>query len=88
MTATAVKPSFITTINLRRLRLKSRSLFIPFQSHRKSTRPITMNEGDELVTAMLAIALVAVLLVAGGLYVENSPPQASTVPAVQMASAP
>ena len=47
-----------------------------------------MNEVDELVTAMLAIALVAVLLAAGGLYVENSPTQASTVPAVQMASAP
>jgi hypothetical protein len=47
-----------------------------------------MNEVDELVTAMLAILLAAVLLVAGGLYVENSPPQVLTVPAAQMASAP
>jgi hypothetical protein len=47
-----------------------------------------MNEVDELVTAMLAILLAAVLLVAGGLYVENSPPRALTVPAAQMASAP
>jgi hypothetical protein len=45
-----------------------------------------MNEVDELVTAMLTVALAAVLLVAGGLYFENSLPQASTVPAGQTAS--
>jgi hypothetical protein len=45
-----------------------------------------MNDVDDVFTAMLAI-LFAVMLFAGGLYVENSPPQASTVPAAQMGSA-
>ena len=47
-----------------------------------------MNEVDELVTAMLAIVLAAVMLVAGGLYIENTPKQRPAIPAAQMASAP
>ena len=39
-----------------------------------------MNEVDELVTAMLAIAFAAVMLVAGGLYIDR-PMQPPTVPA-------
>jgi hypothetical protein len=39
-----------------------------------------MNEVDELFTAMLAIVF-TVMLVGGGLYIENRPMQASAVPA-------
>ena len=46
-----------------------------------------MNEVDEL-TAMLAILFAAVILIAGGLYIDNRPVQSPTVPAVRMASAP
>jgi hypothetical protein len=47
-----------------------------------------MNEVDDLFIAMLAIVFAAVMLVAGGFYIENSPPQASAVPAAQIASVP
>jgi hypothetical protein len=47
-----------------------------------------MNEVDELVTAMLAIVFAAVMLVAGGLYIESTPKQRPAIPAAQMASAP
>ena len=47
-----------------------------------------MNEVDELVAAMATIVFAALMLVAGGLYMERSPTRDSTVPAAQMASAP
>jgi hypothetical protein len=47
-----------------------------------------MNEVDELFTAMLAILFAGVMLIAGGLYIDNRPVQPPTVPAAQMASAP
>jgi hypothetical protein len=47
-----------------------------------------MNEVDELFTAMLAIVFAAVILVGGGLYIDNKPMQPLTVPAEQIASMP
>jgi hypothetical protein len=47
-----------------------------------------MNEVDELFTAMLAVVFAAVMLVAGGWYIDNRPMQAPTIPAAQMASVP
>jgi hypothetical protein len=47
-----------------------------------------MNEFEELVAAMATILFAALMLIAGGLYVERSPIRASTVPAAHMASAP
>ena len=55
---------------------------------RKARHLIPMNEVDELVVAMATVLFAAVMLVAGGLYVERSPIRASTVPAAHMASAP
>jgi hypothetical protein len=45
-----------------------------------------MNEVDELFTAMLAVVFAAVMLVAGGWYIDNRP--MPIVPAAQMASVP
>jgi len=47
-----------------------------------------MNEVDDLVTAMLAIVFAAVMLIAGGLYIDSGPMQPPTVPAAQIASVP
>jgi hypothetical protein len=47
-----------------------------------------MNEVDQLFTAMLAIVFAAVMLVAGGLYIDNRPTEAPAIPAAQMASVP
>jgi hypothetical protein len=44
-----------------------------------------VNEIDELITAMLAIALAAVMLVAGELYIDHGPVQVVR-PVVTMAS--
>ena len=46
-----------------------------------------MDEIDELITAMLAIALAAVMLVAGELYIDRGPAQVAR-PIVTMASGP
>lgn len=46
-----------------------------------------MNEIDELITAMLAIVLAAVMLVAGELYIDHAPAEAVSRP-VTMASGP
>jgi hypothetical protein len=46
-----------------------------------------VNEIDELITAMLAIALAAVMLVAGELYIDKAPVQKGRQ-AVTMASGP
>jgi hypothetical protein len=43
---------------------------------------------DDLVSALFAIAFAAVMLVVGGLYLDESPRQLPTMPAQQMASAP
>lgn len=54
----------------------------------RAVRRSIMNEVDELFTAMLAILFAGVMLIAGGLYIDNMPVQPPTVPAAQMASAP
>jgi hypothetical protein len=46
-----------------------------------------VDEIDELITAMLAIVLAAVMLVAGELYIDHGPVQVVR-PAVTMASGP
>jgi hypothetical protein len=46
-----------------------------------------VNEIDELITAMLAIVLAAVMLVAGELYIDHAPAEAVSRP-VTMASGP
>lgn len=46
-----------------------------------------MDEIDELITAMLAIVLAAVMLVAGELYIDHGPVQIAG-PAATMASGP
>jgi hypothetical protein len=44
-----------------------------------------MNDVDQLFTAMLAIVFAAVMLLAGGLYIDRP---VQLVPAAQMVSAP
>ena len=43
---------------------------------------------DYLVSALFAIAFAAVMLVVGGLYLDESPKPPPTMPLQQMASAP
>ena len=45
-----------------------------------------MNDVDQLFTAMLTIVFAAVMLVAGGLYIDTRP--VPTVPAAHVASVP
>jgi hypothetical protein len=47
-----------------------------------------MNDIPQLAGAMLAIAFAAVMLVAGQLYIENSPARFTAVPAALTASVP
>jgi hypothetical protein len=49
---------------------------------------LKMNEAPELVSAMLAIAFAAVMLVAGQLYIENRSARPPAVTAALMASVP